>query len=56
MTSDGRCDTKIKQRIGIAKKSFRDLMNILTNRMIILNDHKLSNKIVLERVETQKSD
>ena len=32
--------TEIKERIGIPKKSFRDQMNILTNRMINLKTRK----------------
>ena len=34
LTSDGRCETEIKRRIGIAKKSFKDLSNILANRKV----------------------
>ena len=40
LTSDGRCKTEIKRRIGIAKKSFKDLSNILANRKISFNTRK----------------
>ena len=34
LTSDGRCNIKIKRTIGVAKKAFKDLANILTNRKV----------------------
>ena len=37
LTSDGRCDTEIKRRIGAGKKAFKDLANILTNRKMKLD-------------------
>ena len=40
LTSDGRCETEIKRRIGIAKKSFKDLSNILANRKINFDTRK----------------
>ena len=40
LTSDGRCETEIKRRIGIAKKSFKDLSNILANRKISFDTRK----------------
>jgi len=40
LTSNGRCDTEIKQRIRMAKKSFRDQMNMLANRKIKLDTRK----------------
>ena len=40
LTSDGRCDTKIKRRIGMANKTFKDLGNILTNRKVELDTRK----------------
>ena len=40
LTSNGRRETKIKQRIHIAKKSFRDQMNIIANRKIKLDTRK----------------
>ena len=40
LTSKGRCDTEIKQRIRMAKKSFRDQMNMLANRKIKLDTRK----------------
>ena len=39
-TSDGRCDTEIKRRIGVAKKASKDLANILTNRKVKLDTRK----------------
>ena len=40
LTSDGRCDTKIKRRIGVAKKAFKYLADILTNIKIKLDTRK----------------
>ena len=40
LTSDGRCDTEIKRRIGIAKRSFKELVNNLTNRKIHVETRK----------------
>ena len=40
LTSDGRCETEIKRRIGIAKKSFKDLSNVLANRKISFDTRK----------------
>ena len=40
LKSDGRCDTEIKRRIGVAKKAFKDLANILTNRKVKLDTRK----------------
>ena len=38
--SDGRCDTEIKRRTGVAKESFKDLTNILMNRKVKLDTRK----------------
>ena len=40
LTSDGRSDTEIKRRIGIAKKAFRGLGQVLKNKQISLNTKK----------------
>ena len=40
LTSDGRCDTEMKRRIGVAKEAFKDLANILTNRKVKLDTKK----------------
>ena len=40
LTSDGRCDTEIKRRTGVAMKAFKDLANILTNRKVKLDTRK----------------
>ena len=37
ITNDGRCDTEIKGKIGVAKKAFQDLANILTKRRVKLD-------------------
>jgi len=34
LTSDGKCDTEIKRRIGMAKDSFKKMDNIVLNRNI----------------------
>ena len=34
MTVGGRSDTEIKKRIGIAKKAFNDLTQVLKNKKI----------------------
>jgi len=43
LTSDGRCDTEIKRKIGMAKKAFKDLANVLTYKKI-----KLEFRLVLK--------
>ena len=40
LTGDGRSDTEIKRRIGIAKKAFRGLGQVLKNKQISLNTKK----------------
>ena len=40
LTSDGRSDTEIKRRIGIAKKAFRSLGQVLENKQISLSTKK----------------
>ena len=37
LTSDGRYDTEIKRRIGMAKNAFKDLANVLKDRKITLD-------------------
>ncbi len=40
LTSDCRCDVEVKRRIGIARKSSKDLSNILANRKINFDTRK----------------
>ena len=40
LTSDGRCTTEIKRRIGIAKTAFRKMKNLLTNGRICIETRK----------------
>ena len=40
MTSDGRSDTEIRRRIGIVKKAFRGLGQVLKNKQISLSTKK----------------
>ena len=40
VTSDGRCDTEIKRRIGIAKSSFGKMKDALTSRRLNLSTRK----------------
>ena len=36
LTSDARCTTEIKRRIGIAKTAFRKMKNVLTNGRVCI--------------------
>ena len=40
LTSDGRSDTEVKRHIGIAKKAFRSLGQVLKNKQISLSTKK----------------
>ena len=40
LTTDARCDTEIKRRIGIAKTAFRKMNNLLTNSRISIETRK----------------
>ena len=40
LTSDARCTTEIKRRIGIGKTSFRKMKNVLTNSRISIETRK----------------
>ena len=40
LTSNSKRETEIKQRIGMVKKSFRDQINVLTNRKIKFDTRK----------------
>ena len=40
MTEDGRCETEIKRRIGIAKSTFSKMNKILTSKNIALDTRK----------------
>ena len=41
LTAEGRKDTEIKKRIGIAKKAFKDLAQVLKNKKIGLRTKKI---------------
>ena len=41
LTAEGRKDTEIKKRIGIAKKAFKDLAQVLKNKKIGLKTKKI---------------
>ena len=40
LTKDGKCDTKIQRRIGIAKDAFQKLSKVLTNRKMKIKTRK----------------
>ena len=40
ITEDARCETEVKRRIGIAKKTFNDMRNLLTNRKLSVKTRK----------------
>ena len=40
VTDDGRCDTEIKRRIGIAKTSFVKMKDVLTSKRMMLSTRK----------------
>ena len=44
ITSDGRSEKEIKRRIGIAKSSFNNMKNILTNRKLHISTRKRMTK------------
>ena len=43
ITNDGRCETEVKKRIGIAKSTFNDMRKILTSKQIT---NKLKMRII----------
>ena len=49
LTSDGKCDTEIKRRIGTAKDSFKKMDNILSQH---LNDNKTGSMGILNNAGT----
>ena len=40
LTEDGKCDTEIQRRIGIAKDAFQKLSKVLTNRKMTIKTRK----------------
>ena len=40
ITEDGRCEVEVKTRIAIAKKTFSDMRNLLTNRKLSIKTRK----------------
>ena len=40
LTKDGKCDTEIQRRIGIAKDAFQKLSKVLTNRKMTIKTRK----------------
>ena len=40
ITEDARCEVEVKRRIGIAKKTFNDMRNLLTNRKLSIKTRK----------------
>ena len=40
LTEDGKCDTEIQRRIGIAKDAFQKLSKVLTNRKMTIKTKK----------------
>ena len=40
ITENARCETEVKRRIGIAKKTFGDMRNLLTNRKLSIKTRK----------------
>ena len=40
ITSDGRCDTEIKKRIGMAKDTFQELEKVLRNHKLVMETKK----------------
>ena len=43
VTNDGRCETEVKRRIGMAKSTFNDMRKIVTSKQIT---NKLNMRII----------
>ena len=54
LTSDGRSDTEIKSRIGIAKKAFRGLEQVLKNKQISLSTKKRTLKCAISQAMQER--
>ena len=64
LTEDGKCDTEIQRRIGIAKDAFQKLSKVLTNRKMTIKTKKRvldcyvtrgGSRIFCDRVELRRS-
>ena len=40
VSADGKCDTEIQRRIGLAKDTFQQLSKVLTNRKMTIKTRK----------------